>query len=303
MKISFIGLGVIGSGMAFNLAMGAGEGEYDFLVHDINEKALEKFIKAGIQTTTNILDTVDSDYLFLCLPDSETVKTVVLGKNGLIKYLKKGQAIIDFSTINYRDAKYIATICQEKGVDFLDCPISGLKEKSMEGTLTIMCGGNKETFHKIKPFLQRVGSKILYMGESGAGQLTKMINNCILNICIASFSELMPVGVKLGLDPEKLGEVLMSASGSSFASQALIPKILEGNFHHGFSLERAYKDMESMFEVIVQHQIPLPTFFGTMQSYQLALQHGQKDYYKHAMIRFFEDMLDVQVRKKEFAKK
>jgi 3-hydroxyisobutyrate dehydrogenase-like beta-hydroxyacid dehydrogenase len=72
---------------------------------------------------------------------------------------------------------------------------------------------------------------------------------------------------------------------------------LEGNFEHGFSLDKAYKDMESMYEVLVKHEIPLPTLNGAMQSYQIALQNGQRDYYKHAMIRFYEDMLDVKVRK------
>src|SRR5699024_10276916 len=188
----------------------------------------------------------------------------------------------------------------EKGVQFLDCPISGQQAKSEDGTLSIMCGGNNEIFEKILPYLEKMGSQVLYMGDHGAGQLTKMINNNALNICVASFSELMPVGVKLGLDPEKLGDVLMTATGASFASQTLIPKVLEGNFEHQFSLGRAYKDMQSLSEVLVQLEIPLPTLSGTMQSYQLALQNGHRDDYKHAMIKFYEDMLDVKVRKKGF---
>ncbi|WP_430541133.1 NAD(P)-dependent oxidoreductase [Sporosarcina thermotolerans] len=163
-----------------------------------------------------------------------------------------------------------------------------------------MCGGNEEVFHTIKPMLDRMGTQVLYMGENGAGQLTKMINNCALNICVASFSELLPVGVKLGLDAEKLGDVLMTATGSSFASKTLIPKVLEGNFEHGFSLGRAYKDMESMYEVLIKSEIPLPTLNGTMQSYQLALQSGHRDDYKQGMIKFYEDMLDVKVRKEGF---
>jgi len=300
MKVSYIGLGVMGAGMALNLSKGENEGQYEFLACDANEKALEQFQEKGLKITTNIEDTLDSDYIFLCLPNLDIVKEAVLGDNGLLKHLKPGQTIVDFSTISYLGAVDIAERCKEQGVEFLDCPISGQQSKSLDGTLSIMCGGNEELFIKIKPLLDRMGTQVLYMGENGAGQLTKMINNNALNICVASFSELLPVGVKLGLDPEKLGEVLMTATGSSFASKTLIPKILEGNFEHGFSLGRAYKDMESMYEVLVKHEIPLPTLNGTMQSYQLALQSGHRDDYKHGMVKFYEDMLGVKVRKEGF---
>lgn len=297
MKISFIGLGVMGKGMAMNLRAVKQEG-IDYLVCDVNPEALKSFQEKDVNATTNIMDTVDSDFIFLCLPNLEAVQEVVLGDNGLLKNMSSGQAIVDFSTISYKGATTIAKECKSKGIEFLDCPISGQHKKSVEGTLSIMCGGNKEVFNEIEPYLLKMGSQVLYMGESGAGQLTKMINNCALNICVASFSELMPVGVKLGLDPDKLGDVLMTATGSSFASKVLIPKVLDGDFSHGFTLGKAYKDMESMYEVLVEHEIPLPTLNGTMQTYQLALQSGQRDYYKQAMIHFYEELLDVKVRSK-----
>lgn len=297
MKVSFIGLGVMGKGMALNLAKDAKEGKYEYLACDTNPDALDDFQKGGLNTSSNIIDTTDSDYIFLCLPNLNIVQEVILGKNGILQYMRPGQTIVDFSTISYLGVQEIAKECQGKGIEFLDCPISGQQAKSMDGTLSIMCGGKEEVFNDIKPMLDRMGAQVLYMGESGAGQLTKMINNSALNICTASFSELMPVGVKLGLDPEKLGDVLMTATGSSFASKTLIPKVLEGNFEHGFSLDKAYKDMESMYEVLVKYEVPLPTLNGAMQSYQLALQGGQRNYYKHAMVRFYEEMLDVKVRK------
>jgi len=296
MKVSFIGLGVMGTGMALNLANGEKEGKFKYIVCDSDPNALIQFEERGLATTTKIKDVTDSDYIFLCLPNSEVVKEVILKENGLLKNISSNQVIVDFSTISYLSAVEIAKSCEEKGVKFLDCPISGQHKKSMDGTLSIMCGGNENMFNEVKPMLDRMGNQVLYMGGSGAGQLTKMVNNCALNICVASFSELMPVGVKLGLDPEKLGDVLMTATGSSFASKTLIPKVLKGEFEHGFSLNKAYKDMRSMFEVLTEYEIPLPTLNGTMQTYQLALQGEQGDYYKHAMIRFYEDLLNVEVR-------
>ncbi|WP_181346932.1 NAD(P)-dependent oxidoreductase [Thalassobacillus sp. CUG 92003] len=301
MKVSYIGLGVMGMGMALNLSKGEQEGEFEYLACDINPDALEQFEEKGLRTTTDIQNTTDSDYIFLCLQNTEVVKRVLFGENGLLHNLKPGQTIVDFSTISFLGAQEIARICEEAGVNYLDCPISGQHEKSMDGTLSIMCGGKEEVFNVVKPWLDMMGTQVLYMGESGCGQLTKMINNCALNICVASFSELLPVGVNLGLDPEKLGDILMTATGASNASKTLIPKVLKGNFEHGFSLDKAYKDMVSMNEVLTKYEIPLPTLSGTMQTYQLAMQNGHRDKYKQAMICFYEDMLGVKVREKEFS--
>lgn len=296
MKIGFVGLGVMGSGMALNLAKNADVGDYDLLVHDVNEKVLEKFKQEGVQTTDNLMELIDSDYIMMCLPNEEALKDVLLSKGGILNSLNKGQTIVDFSTINYLETKKLYEMCSQRGINFLDCPISGHEKKSIEGTLTIMCGGDEEVFIKVKPILEIVGKHIVYMGKSGSGQLTKMINNSILNICVASFSELMPLGVKLGLNPKHLGDVIMTSTGSSYAAKTLIPKVLNGDFEHGFTLSEAYKDMQHIYDVVINHKIPLPTLNGTMQSYQLALQYGQGNYYKQAMIRFYEDMLEVQVR-------
>jgi 3-hydroxyisobutyrate dehydrogenase-like beta-hydroxyacid dehydrogenase len=296
MKVCFVGLGVMGMGMALNLA----KGDFDYRVIDSNPKALEQFKEKGIVVSQNVSDAAACDYIYLCLPDTKVVQSVLLGDNGLLEKMSEGQTLVDCSTISYLAAKEMGELCEKKGVRYIDAPISGHHAKAMDGTLTIMCGGKEEVFNEIKPMLDLMGTTVLYMGGYGCGQLTKMINNCALNICTASFCELLPVGVKLGLPAEKIGEVLMTASGSSYASKTLIPEILEGNFAHGFTLEKAYKDMVSMFEVTGKYALPLPTLYGTMQTYQMALQTGQGDQYKGAMIRFFENMLGVKCRKEGF---
>lgn len=293
MKISFIGVGAMGGGMCRNLLR---KGQ---IVRAIARKKehLLPFQEAGAEISTNHTDAADSAVIFLCLPDIPAVKQVLLGDGGLLAQLQPGQIVVDCSTIGYLDARELAETCGARGVAYLDAPVSGHESRAEDGTLTIMVGGSETAYEKVKPLLELVGATILYMGESGSGQLTKMINNCALNICAASFCELMPLGAKLGLDPEKLGKVLMTASGSSYASKQLIPKILEGNFSYGFTLERAYKDMAHMAEVTTRYRVPLPTLNGTLQTYQLALQHGEGDLYKGAMIRFYEDLLGVKCRK------
>src|SRR5690625_81599 len=165
MKVSFIGLGVMGMGMALNLAKREKYGEFEYLACDMDPEALVQFKEKGIKTTTNLKDTIDSDYIFLCLPNLEIVKEVVLGNDGLLNHLTPGQSIIDFSTISYMGAVEIANTCDSKGINFLDCPISGQHKKSMDGTLSIMCGGNEEVFNTIKPMLDKMGTQVLYMGQ------------------------------------------------------------------------------------------------------------------------------------------
>lgn len=289
MKAGFIGLGTMGMGMARNLTRSGA----DCLICNGKDGKLEWFRERGISTTKAVEDLAPCDCVFLCLPDGKAVREVV---ERLLPGMAPGQTLVDCSTIGYLDAKVLGEELAERGIAFVDAPVSGHKAKADDGTLTIMCGGREEDFLRVKPMLDCMGTTVLHMGPWGSGQLTKMINNCALNICAASFCELMPVGVKLGLDPDLLGQVLTTASGASNASKNLIPEILKGNFDYGFSLDRAYKDMAGMAQLCTQYQIPLPTLNGTMQTYQLALLRGEGDRYKGAMIRFYEDLLGVECR-------
>lgn len=291
--ITFIGVGTMGGGMAMNLIKAGYEVR---VIASRSRDKLKQFEQAGAKASMNTLDAVDSEYIFMCLPSVESVESVLFGGNGLVKNLTGRHVIIDCSTVGFLYAKDTGEKLEQLGIDYLDAPVSGHKAKADDGTLTIMVGGKKEVFTEILPMFEVMGKNILHMGGYGAGQLTKIINNCALNICTASFCELMPLGVKMGLDPEKIGEVLMTASGSSYASKSLIPEILKGNFEYGFSMERAYKDMLNIFELTGKYAVPLPTLSGTMQTYQLALQNGYGKDYKGAMIKFFEDMLNVKCR-------
>ena len=295
MKLAFIGLGAMGGPMAKNLRKKG----CDLTVIARRPEVKAEYAALGCTVNKKAANAAGCDLIFLCLPSEAAVESVLLGEDALLSRMEAGQYIVDCSTIGYLTATKYAALCEEKGIRYLDAPISGHHAKAVDGTLTIMCGGREEDFKAVKPFLEKMGSLILHMGPAGSGQLTKMINNCALNICTASFCELMPLGVKLGLSAEKLGEVLMTATGSSYASKTLIPEILEGNFEHGFTMEKAYKDMKSMLEVSSRYAVPLPTLYGTLQTYQLALLTGQGDKYKGAMIRFYEDLLGVACRRSD----
>lgn len=294
-KISFIGLGTMGKGMALNL----GKADCEYLVCDINEGAFQPFKDKGIACTTDAKKTTDSDIIFLCLPDEKVVEKILFGAGGILTAPKKGQIIVDCSTINYLAAISIAKRTEEKGAEFIDAPVSGMQKKAEDGTLTIMCGGKKEVFDKVKPYLDYMGTNVQYMGKTGNGQLTKMINNCIYDINCAAIAEMLAVAVKLGLDPEQIGSVVNSGTARSYSSEYFIPRILNGDFAYGFSMKAAYKDLLSAVEVCMAEAIPTPVLDATTNVYKTTMLKGFGHLYKGAMILPYEELLDVKFRKKD----
>ncbi|MDF2501618.1 MAG: 3-hydroxyisobutyrate dehydrogenase [Anaerosporomusa subterranea] len=292
MKIGFMGLGQMGKHMAMNL-LKCGE---EVVVNDLRTDSYPEFEAKGAKTTTNLKDIAECDIIFLSLPDTKVVKAVLLGQ--LLGNLKKGQVVADLSTINYTASTEIAKALEEKGVEFMDAPVSGMEARAKDGTVTVMCGGKKEIFDLLMPYFQCMGSNILHMGVHGCGQLTKAINNILFDINIAAFAEILPMAIKLGLDPEQIGSVVNSSSGKSYASEFFIPRILKRNFGDGYPLEHAYKDLVSGAELGAQLCIPLPVMHAATATYQMAMLKGLGLKDKGAMICVFEDLLGVKYENK-----
>lgn len=292
MRIAFVGLGQMGKHMAMNML----KSEAEVIVNDMRTDSFPELESKGARTTTNIMDVVDCDIIFLCLPNSAVVESVVLGKNGIIHNLREGQKVIDFSTIKYSSTVALAKALEAKGVGFLDAPISGMEARAKDGTLTIMCGGNKELYEETMPYFRCVGSKILYMGPTGSGQLTKLINQLLYDINVAALAEILPMSVKMGLDPVKVGEVVNSGTGRSYASEFFIQRILKDRFSDGYSLQNAYKDLVSAAEISANLCIPMPVLSAATVTYQTALLQGHGAEDKGSMIKVFEDLLGVHYR-------
>ena len=220
-----------------------------------------------------------------------------MAEEGIADRLKPGQIVVDTSTITYG-----ATVETRQGAGgtwrrFIDAPVSGMEARARDATLTIMCGGDEATFAAIEPYLARMGNNILFMGPAGSGQLTKLINQLLFDINAAALAEILPMAVKMGLDPEKVGSVVNSGTGRSYASEFFIPRVLEGNFADGYAMRNAYKDLVSAAELGGKACIPMPVLAAATATYQLALLQGHGDKDKGGMIRVFEDALGVSFRR------
>jgi 3-hydroxyisobutyrate dehydrogenase-like beta-hydroxyacid dehydrogenase len=211
--------------------------------------------------------------------------------------LRPGQVVIDCGTIHPQITRKIAASLKGRGIPFLDGPVSGMESRAREGTLTIMVGGEEAVFQQVRPALETMGSKIFYAGPSGSGQMMKMINNVMFDIHCAALAELLALAVKVGLDPEQVCAVLRSGTGQCFAIDNFGPLILDGNFGPGYPMAEAYKDMVHAVEVSSAQSIPLPVTAASMVTYQMALDQGLGRENKGAMVKVWERVLGVQVRK------
>ena len=221
---------------------------------------------------------------FLCLPNAAVVQQILLGEAGLLARLKPGQVVVDLSTITYSATAEIGRAAAARGVAFMDAPISGMEARAVDGTLTVMCGGERALFDRVKPLLDRIGTTILFMGPTGSGQLTKLINQLLFDINAAALAEVLPMAAKMGLDPDLVGEVVNSGTGRSYASEFFIPRILKGHFADGYPMGHAYKDLVSGAELAAGQCMPLPVLAAATATYQTALLRGLGTQDKGAMV-------------------
>ena len=210
----------MGSGMAKNLVASGAK----VIVNDVSAEATQLLQDTGAATAATPAELASQvDLLFTCLPYAPEVEAVLFGDNGVTSGKHEGLTVIDTTTLNYHAALAIAEKATAAGMDYSDCPISGMPHRAQDGTLTMMFGGSEATFNRVRPHLESMGNYIVHCGECGMGQVMKAVNNIIYNINIAALCEVLPLAVKAGLHPERLADVVTSASSRSFASEYFVP--------------------------------------------------------------------------------
>nr|WP_171178189.1 NAD(P)-dependent oxidoreductase [Ruegeria sp. HKCCD8929] len=292
MKFGFVGLGQMGAPMAINLAQ-----EHDVLVYDRNTNAVANVEQSGAKGADEPDQFSDVDVLITCLPAAKIVNSALFDpKTGLVQHLKAGALVIDTSTIEYGATLELRNRLQAADLRFLDAPVSGMQKWAEGGSLTMMVGGDASDLAEVQGALSTMASKILHMGNVGAGQLTKLINQLLFDINAAALAEILPLSVKLGIDPVQVAEVVNSGTGRSYASEFFVPHILKGDFSNGYPMQAAYKDLISGAEISARHNIPTPVLAAATATYQQALLEGHGDKDKGGMILVYERLLDATFR-------
>jgi 3-hydroxyisobutyrate dehydrogenase len=218
--IGFIGVGNMGGPMARNLVKAG----HDVKAFDLSKQALNAVVEAGAKAASSASDAAkDVDVVITMLPAGQHVRSVYLGDGGVLSVAKKGALLVDSSTIDIDSARAVAAAAEKAGFDFLDTPVSGGVGGAEAGTLTFMCGGSEDGFARAKPVLDAMGKKIVLAGAAGAGQAAKVCNNMLLAISMIGTCEAFVMAEKLGLDPQKLFDIMSTSSGQSWSLTTYCP--------------------------------------------------------------------------------
>lgn len=277
--IGFIGLGNMGGPMAANLVKAG----HKVQVFDLVQAALDKAVAAGASAASSALEAVKgAEFVVSMLPAGVHVESLfVTGEQPLFDAVEPGVLIIDSSTIDSETAKRVAVAGAARGIDFIDAPVSGGVGAATAGTLAFMVGASEALFDKAKPILQGMGKNIFRAGESGAGQIAKCCNNMMLAILMAGTSEALNMGVRNGLDPAVLSEIMKQSSGSNWALQVynpfpgVMPNVpSSNNYQGGFAVDLMFKDLGLAMDLSQQSGSPTPMGSAARALYMLHRNNG-----------------------------
>jgi 2-hydroxymethylglutarate dehydrogenase len=254
-KIAVIGLGMMGTPIS-TLLLKAG---YSVTGYDIVKKAMADLVPQGMKPAASPAAAAEGiDLIILSLPNWKILEEVVSGKDGLIGAIRKGQIIADMSTSPPAGTIAMARTMAAKGVDWMDIPISGSSAQARVGNMVFMAGGKKSVFNRVKPVLDRIGKKSVYAGKHGDGAMLKLVVNLILYLNEAAAVEGLALGMKAGLDPDVMLDVITTGAASSDLIMARGKDMLAGRFSPKGQVSVAVKDMGLIVERARQLGVMLP---------------------------------------------
>ena len=293
MRVGFIGLGHMGRPMALRLV----EAGHEVFVHSRSQSPVEALVAAGAKRAGSPADVAAQvDILGACLLTPEQCETIFLGRDGVAEGAQGGLLCVDFATIDPMTSRHIGGTLGERGIGYLDAPVSGGPPGAAAGTLSIIVGGSEADFERAQPVLKQLGSKVFHMGPLGAGVSTKLCNNMITITVHALVAEAMVLGTKAGIDPARLYEVLRASSARSNTLERCVPNfILKRNFTPQSTVVSATKDLESVITTAKALGVRTLLPVVAQQCYVEAagLGHGGKDI--SAVILAMEEIAGVKV--------
>jgi len=293
-NIGFIGLGIMGTPMTLNLI----KASHNLTVYDINKEVVEKLVSSGASSASSPKEVAaNSDIIFTMLPNSQHVKGVVLGENGIIQSAKKGMVIIDMSSITPVVSKEIASEVTKKGLEMLDAPVSGGEPGAIKGNLSIMVGGKSEVFEKVKDVLYNMAKSVILVGENGCGVTAKLANQIIVNLNIAAMSEALVFATKAGIDIEKMYQAIRGGLAGSAVLDAKVPLILERNFIAGGKIAINLKDITNVMETAHSLDVPLPLSSQLLEIFHALKADGKVNDDHGGIVQYYEKLAKVEVRK------
>lgn len=292
MKIGFIGLGIMGKPMSKNL-LKAG---YSLVVLDRNTAAVAELSALGAEVAATPKAVAEQcDIVITMLPNSPQVREVALGENGLIEGAKPGTVLVDMSSIAPLASREISAALAARQIAMLDAPVSGGEPKAIDGTLSVMVGGDKEIFERCFEVLQTMAGSVVHTGEIGAGNVTKLANQVIVALNIAAMSEALVLATKAGVNPELVYQAIRGGLAGSTVLDAKAPMVMDRNFKPGFRIDLHIKDLANALETSHGIGAQLPLTAAVMEMMQALRTDGLGDADHSALACYYEKLTKVDV--------
>jgi 3-hydroxyisobutyrate dehydrogenase len=295
-SVGFIGVGNMGNPMAGNV-LKAG---FPMTVFDRQPKAFENLVKAGATAGASAREVVErAEIVLTCLPASPDVEALYLEPGGLVERVKPGTILVDLSSVLPSTPRKIEPAARARGVHFLESPVSGGVAGARAATLALMVGGDAEVLKRAEPVLKAIGPNIFHVGPPGAGNIVKAINNMMACVNSTAMMEGLAVGVKAGLDPMIVYDVVKASSGASKALDRIPNAIVPRNFAPGFKVQLMNKDLDTFTAIAKELHVPV-SFANVAQRYQqAALAAGLGDQDTSVVMTVVERLAAVEVPRKD----
>ena len=293
MKVGFIGLGIMGRPMAKNMVKAG----VDLMVADLNKEAVADVVAAGAKEGTYAQIGAECGVVFTIVPNGDIVKSILFDEGGVASTLKAGSIVCDMSSVTPVESKECYTRLKEKGVGFIDAPVSGGEPGAVAGTLAIMAGGEEKDFQALKEYFDILGSSALLIGGSGSGSVTKLANQIIVNNTIAVVSEAFVLAAKAGADPQKVYEAIRGGLAGSAVLDAKIPMIVERNFKPGGPIRINHTAIKNVVNTAHAVDVPIPYTAQLYEILQTLKIHGHMEDDHAGIVQYFEKLADVEVKK------
>lgn len=269
-RTAFLGLGVMGYPMAGHLVKA---GHEVTVFNRTNAKADDWVMKNGGKAATTPREAAEgADFVFACVGNDDDLRSVVLGDDGAFAGMADGSIFVDHTTASATVARELAGIGGEHGIGFVDAPVSGGQAGAENGQLAIMCGGHEENFANAEPVMRAYGKAIEHFGETGAGQLTKMVNQICIAGLVQGISEGLFFAAEAGLDAKKVASLVSQGAGGSWQLSNRAETMIDGKFDHGFAVDWMRKDLGIALAQAREVGVSLPVaalvdqFYGDVQT-------------------------------------
>lgn len=291
-RIGFVGLGIMGQGMAANL-LRAG---FAVRVWNRTPGRMDDLVVMGAEAAVSPADVAaQCDITITCVSDTPDVEAVILGEDGVIHGTKAGDLVIDCSTISPQVTQEIGAKLAEKGVHMLDAPISGGSEGAAKGTLSIMVGGDAVQFERALPAFQAMGKAITHVGEAGAGQTVKLVNQILVVGNALAMCEALLFAQAGGVDLQKTFDAISQGAAGSWMFSNRAPQIMRRDWRPGFTVDLQQKDLRLVLDAADKLGVPVVNTALVFNLYRTLQAQGLGGEGNHALIKALENMAGIQV--------